>query len=141
MENINVFQGGNYIQYRCDTVNNGEATWITDRISSVSNTHIMTEKGLNIQKSLALSQFFPLPIVPEWLEILGFEQHCKEGLFSIWTISTQTADNKPITIIIIEHNENKEFYLSPINKPIHAHSLQNLYYNITGQKLKLPIKM
>lgn len=142
MENISVFQVGNYIQYPCQSINNGETAMIVDRISSIDDVQVITEKGLTIQKSLALSQFYPLPIEPEWLEALGFEKFCNESIFSVWEQSFGSPYNgKPINIIILEHNENRLFFLGILNTPLFTHTLQNLCYNITGNKLNLPITL
>lgn len=142
MEAINIFQEGNYVQYPAQCLNNGEVAMIVDRIVSIDNNQITTSKGLTIAKELAKSQFFSLPIEESWLEELGFEKHCKDGIFSIWEqVFPYKEENKPITIIILEHNENKLFFLGLVNAPLFAHSLQNLFFNITGNKLKLPIKL
>ena len=138
MESINNFQEGNYIQYQPDIINNGLTTMEVDRILFIDDKHITTEKGLTITKELAKSQFQPIPIEPEWLEENGFKKYCKEDIFSIWENTLCCyKENKPITITIIEHNENKLFFLGLTNMPLYAHSLQNLLFNITGHKLEL----
>lgn len=142
MEPINNFQVGNYVQYQSQSINNGQIAMIVDRISSINDKQFTTEKGLTITIGLAKSQFFPISIEPEWLQDIGFEKHCKEGVFSIWEQTFYySKENKPVTIIIIEHNENKLFFLGLVNEPLYAHSLQNLFFNITGNKLNLPIKL
>jgi hypothetical protein len=142
MEPINNFQVGNYVQYQSQSINNGQIAMIVDRISSINDKQITTEKGLTIAIGLAKSQFLPISIEPEWLQAIGFEKHCKEGVFSIWEQMFYYLDkDKPITIIIIEHNENKLFFLGLVNEPLYAHSLQNLFFNITGNRLDLPIKL
>lgn len=142
MESINNFQEGNYIQYQTDIINKGLTTMVVDRILLIDDKHITTEKGLTITKELSKSQFQPIPIVPEWLEENGFKKYCKEKILSIWENTLYSyKENRPITITIIEHNENKSFFLGITNMPLYAHSLQNLLFNITGHKLELPIKL
>ena len=142
MDSIKIFQGGNYVQYPSQCLNNGQTAMIIDRITSIDNERITTQKGLVITKDLAKSQFFPVPIKPDWLTEMGFEQYCKDGIFSIWEqVFSYGKENKPITIIIIEHNESKSFFLGLVNEPLYAHSLQNLFYNITEKKLNLPIEL
>lgn len=143
MEPINNFQVGNYVQYQSQIMNNGQIAMIVDRISSIDDKQIKTQKGLTIAIELAKSQFFPISIKPEWLQAIGFEKHCEEGTFSIWEQTFYYfKENKPIPIIIIiEHNENKLFFLGLVNEPIYAHSLQNLFFNITRNKLDLPIEV
>lgn len=142
MDSIKTFQEGNYVQYPTQCINNGQVAMIVDRITSIDNERITTQKGLVITKKLAESQFFPVPIEPAWLTEMGFEKHCEDEIFSIWEQTLFDAkESKPITIIIIEHNENKLFFLGLVNEPLYAHSLQNLFYNITGRRLNLPIKL
>ena len=142
MDSIKIFQEGNYVQYPEQCINNGQVAMIVDRIISIDNERITTQKGLVITKELAESQFFPVPIEPDWLTGMGFQQYCKDGVFSIWQqMFSYGKENKPLTITILEHNENKLFFLGIVNEPLYAHSLQNLFYNITGRRLNLPIKL
>ena len=142
MDSIKIFQEGNYVQYPTQCINNGQAAMIVDRIASIDNERITTQKGLVITKKLAESQFFPVPIESAWLTDMGFEKHCKDEIFSIWEQTLFDAkENKHITIIIIDHNENKLFFLGLVNEPLYAHSLQNLFCNITGRRLDLPIRL
>lgn len=142
MDSINIFQEGNYVQYSSQCLNNGQIAMEVDRIVSIDDKQIKTQKGLTITKELAKSCFFPIPIEPAWLETMGFEKYCKDEIFSLWEQEFHyKQENKPITIIIIEHNENKLFFLGLVNEPLYAHSLQNLFFNITGRKLNLPIEL
>lgn len=58
MYSIKIFQEGNYVQYPSQCLNNGQTAMIIDRITSIDNERITTQKGLVITKDLAKSQFF-----------------------------------------------------------------------------------
>lgn len=142
MEPINNFQVGNYIQYPVQVTNNGQITMVLDRIFSIDKKQIKTEKGLTCTIEQANSQFFPVSILPEWLSRIGFKKYCEKNIFSLWENTLNYSEqNKPITILIIEHNDNKSFFLGFVNEPLYAHSLQNLIFNITGERIDLPITL
>ena len=108
---------------------------IVDRIASIDNERITTQKGFVITKKLAESQFFPVPIESAWLTDMGFEKHCKDEIFSIWEQTLFDAkENKPITIIIIEHNENKLFFLGLHEMNHSMHILYKTYFVISQEE-------
>lgn len=138
MQNIDIYQAGNYVQYTAGILNNGNPSTKIDRIVSINGKQIKTQRGLTISTN---NQLQSLTLDESWLEALGFEKKYNKDTVSIWEITCGTPDGKPFTVIIFENNEKKEFYLAFVNEQIYAHSLQNLLYNITGRMIDLPIKL
>jgi hypothetical protein len=105
-------------------------------ISSNGETQITGEGIAAIERRLITNySYSPIPLTPEWLERLGFEKdrhgkrgywwHCKFDypLVQVGKFAFGIYDyENPSTVMFIGHLE-------------HVHSLQNLFFALTGEEL------
>jgi hypothetical protein len=79
--------------------------------------------------------FEPIPLTPEWLDRCGLDG---SGQFKDGTIIIECCSN--LEIRIIENGLCK--YIMPLNKKVkieYLHQLQNLYFSLTGEELKIEL--
>lgn len=83
-------------------------------------------------------RYHPIPITPEWLERLGFVLPGEHGLYrdddnSGWEIAKDT-NGYDVDFYLCHDSIGQNLFSIPI---WHVHELQNLYYALTGEELKL----
>ncbi len=90
-------------------------------------------------KSFKINEIKPIPITREWLLKLGFE--LSEGCTSDFeikigkdTLRTSPLSDKNPTL---QSDEDNEFNIIALRKIKYIHQLQNLFYCLTGEELKL----
>ncbi|NRA94432.1 MAG: hypothetical protein HRU26_17505, partial [Psychroserpens sp.] len=115
---------GNWLYRKGDNENMYEVDWIT-----IKEAH----------------NYQPIPITEEWLEKFGFEKESIEKAYFRVLIYSMRLNEKLIEIKIEMWKGNDEwedyysFYKNwdYMNSCQHIHQLQNLYYALTGEELKM----
>ncbi|WP_407533773.1 hypothetical protein [Elizabethkingia miricola] len=73
----------------------------------------------------------PIELTEEWLIKFGFKlESDAEGEY---------YENKGVGILILRSDDIHFFFGNPNNKDKYVHELQNLFYALTGEELKLQI--
>jgi hypothetical protein len=104
-------------------------------VKQISSTHV----GTGYRKLLSLDLLFPIRLTPEILEKAGFEKNPHvgwgniSGVYSIdkwWSV----AKNEDGWLFGFDDIDEGFVTLTTIN---HLHQLQNLYFSLTGEELKI----
>ena len=102
-------------------------------------TESMREKAVKDYKG-----FEPIPLTEEWLDKFGFEEYSKHinGDFELCIKSDKPSHHIVVRIYrggfsVFNHSECDFTQIQFINRVKHVHQLQNLYFALTGEELKI----
>jgi hypothetical protein len=98
----------------------------------------LSEEGTNLlargdaEWYYRLSDMFPIPLTEEWLVRLGFSKNkFKNSIGEHWGLDVFIYDKYGLNIIT---SDEQIIFLSEIK---YVHQLQNIYFALTGEELKL----
>lgn len=108
-----------------------------DVIHCLNYTTLTVGDAFN-RETIKYRSILPIPLTDEWLIKFGFEKRIGRFIGNRFTIglNTRTLD----FILSIEQTDEKKqhfFYLNSFHKIEYVHTLQNLYFILTSEELKI----
>ena len=107
-------------------------------ITEIGKDYFKYFDGYATWNSITQVENLPIPLTEEWLVKFGFKEYIDFGRHTgIWDLrplqgfSYDLSDNK----VMIMNKGNSQSHWLHDNKIEHVHSLQNLYFALTGEEL------
>jgi hypothetical protein len=118
-------------------------TYLSDNADGIEQVTINTLRVMT-ENPTKKTIYEPIPLTEEWLLKMGFEKddnyytsyRLDEGYITV-KAEDNDWDDLCLDVFIKTADMDKEFYLTAIE---HVHSLQNLYFALTGEELTIKDK-